>query len=55
MDELIKAAGRRPYQRTTLYGKPPSQQVDRSFAATELAPVYMGEGLKVVKGPAAVV
>eukprot|EP00878_Enallax_costatus_P036547 GHUV01041052.1.p1 GENE.GHUV01041052.1~~GHUV01041052.1.p1 ORF type:complete len:109 (+),score=41.48 GHUV01041052.1:110-436(+) len=56
MNKLIEAAGRKPYQRTTLYSKSPDQQVERSFSAAELAPVYMGESLKAVrvKGPAAV-
>jgi FO synthase len=36
MEELIRAAGRIPRQRTTLYGQPPPEQVARSFAAAPL-------------------
>jgi FO synthase len=39
MERLIRAAGRVPVQRTTLYGRPPAEQVARSFAAAELQPV----------------
>ncbi len=38
MDEVIRAAGRTPVQRTTLYGEPPSRQVLRSYGAPPLAP-----------------
>jgi FO synthase len=37
MEELIRAAGRVPRQRTTLYGSPPAEQVARSFGAAPLA------------------
>jgi FO synthase len=37
MEALIRAAGRVPRQRTTLYGEPPSGQVARSFGAPPLA------------------
>jgi FO synthase len=37
MEALIRAAGRTPRQRTTLYGTPPRAQVDRSFGAAPLA------------------
>src|SRR5262245_63498138 len=37
MEALIRAAGRVPRQRTTLYGTPPARQVRRSFAALPLA------------------
>jgi FO synthase len=37
MEALIRAAGRRPRQRTTLYGLPPAGQVARSFDAAPLA------------------
>jgi FO synthase len=37
MEELIRAAGRVPRQRTTLYGEPPPAQVARSFGAEPLA------------------
>ena len=39
MEALIRAAGRVPRQRTTLYGAPPAGQVARGFAAAELVPV----------------
>ena len=38
MEAVIRAAGRVPRQRTTLYGSPPPKQVARSFGATPLAP-----------------
>jgi len=37
MEQLIRAAGRVPRQRTTLYGEPPAEQVRRSFGAAALA------------------
>ncbi len=37
MEELIRAAGRRPRQRTTGYGAPPPERVQRSFGAPPLA------------------
>jgi hypothetical protein len=37
MEELIRASGRVPRQRTTLYGEPPEQQRRRSFRARPLA------------------
>jgi FO synthase len=37
MEALIRAAGRIPRQRTTLYGDPPAEQVARSFGAPPLA------------------
>ncbi|MGL6279976.1 MAG: 5-amino-6-(D-ribitylamino)uracil--L-tyrosine 4-hydroxyphenyl transferase CofH, partial [Gaiella sp.] len=39
MEELIRSAGRTPRQRTTGYGTPPQEQVERSFGAAPLAPV----------------
>jgi len=39
MEALIRAAGRTPRQRTTLYGTPYPDQVGKSFAAGELLPV----------------
>jgi FO synthase len=39
MEALIRRLGRVPQQRSTLYGTPPQQQVARSYAAPELAPV----------------
>jgi len=37
MEALIRSAGRLPRQRTTLYGDPPAEQVERSFGARPLA------------------
>jgi FO synthase len=37
MEELIRACGREPRQRTTLYGEPPAAQRARSFGAAPLA------------------
>jgi FO synthase len=37
MEELIRSAGRTPRQRTTLYGTPPRERVERSFGAAALA------------------
>ena len=37
MEALIRSAGRAPRQRTTTYGKPPEEQVRRSFGAAPLA------------------
>jgi FO synthase len=37
MEEAIRAAGRRPRQRTTLYGTPPADRVAASFGAPPLA------------------
>ncbi len=37
MEALIRSAGRIPRQRTTTYGKPPANQVARSFGAEPLA------------------
>ena len=49
MEEVIRAAGRRPVQRTTLYGRPPEAQRARSFGAASLeptpAPPYDDSGL----------
>jgi FO synthase len=49
MEEVILAAGRRPVQRTTLYGRPPEAQRARSFGAAPLeptpAPPYDDSGL----------
>jgi FO synthase len=40
MEALIRAAGRVPRQRTTLYGEPPREQVARSFGARPLAEAW---------------
>jgi FO synthase len=37
LEETIRALGRTPRQRTTLYGEPPAEQVARSFDAPPLA------------------
>jgi FO synthase len=36
MQELIEAAGRQPYQRTTLYGEAPPERTENSFRAAPL-------------------
>ncbi|KAK9855445.1 hypothetical protein WJX84_009597 [Apatococcus fuscideae] len=41
MEALIKAAGRRPQQRTCTYEHPPSGQREKSFMAAPLAPLVM--------------
>jgi hypothetical protein len=38
MEEVIRAAGRVPLQRTTLYGEAPAERIAASFAAAPLAP-----------------
>ncbi|HUH38635.1 MAG TPA: 5-amino-6-(D-ribitylamino)uracil--L-tyrosine 4-hydroxyphenyl transferase CofH [Spongiibacteraceae bacterium] len=38
-DDLIVSAGRRPAQRTTLYGTPPAERVSAAYAATELSAI----------------
>ena len=38
MDETIRALGRAPRRRTTLYGEPPAAQVERSYGAAPLSP-----------------
>jgi FO synthase len=37
LETTIRALGRTPRQRTTLYGEPPAEQVARSFDAPPLA------------------
>lgn len=39
MEAVIRAAGRQPRQRTTLYGTPPAEQVAKSYGAGPLAPL----------------
>jgi FO synthase len=39
MERMIRAAGRQPLQRTTLYGAPPVEQSARSYGAPVLEPV----------------
>jgi FO synthase len=40
MEALIRSAGRIPRQRTTTYGEPPPDQVERSFGAEPLAETW---------------
>ena len=44
MEALIRAAGRRPRQRSTTYGEPPAAQTARSFHAADLRPVARTPG-----------
>jgi hypothetical protein len=50
MEQVIRAAGRSPVQRTTLYGTPFPEQVTRSFEARPLEdatpPPYDDGGLE---------
>lgn len=39
MEQRIRAAGRQPAQRTTLYGEPPQQQREKSWCAEPLADI----------------
>ncbi|OAE34331.1 hypothetical protein AXG93_1054s1150 [Marchantia polymorpha subsp. ruderalis] len=39
MERVILASGRRPRQRTTLYGEAPAEQAQRSFGAKPLVPI----------------
>jgi len=41
MDALIRSIGRRPVQRTTLYGEAPRDCVARSYGAPEMMPVQL--------------
>ncbi|MBI5947466.1 MAG: 5-amino-6-(D-ribitylamino)uracil--L-tyrosine 4-hydroxyphenyl transferase CofH [Chloroflexi bacterium] len=41
MDALIRSVGRVPRQRSTPYGTPPAEQVQRSYQAPELTPVVL--------------
>ena len=41
MERMIRAAGRHPAQRTTLYGTPPAAQSARSYGAADLEPVRL--------------
>eukprot|EP00775_Hariotina_reticulata_P006598 gene6598-6826_t len=52
MEQLILAAGRRPYQRTTLYGRAPAEQTAMSLKAGPLKPVVMGWSSKLGVEPA---
>jgi FO synthase len=50
MEQVIRAAGRTPLQRTTLYGEAPAERVAASFAAAPLTaadpPAYDDGGLR---------
>ena len=46
MDALIVGAGRRPAQRTTLYGVPDPAQLPRSYDAQPLRPLVTGEATR---------
>jgi FO synthase len=39
MDALIEGLGRRPEQRTTLYGTPPEHRIEQSYQSVALAPL----------------
>jgi FO synthase len=41
MEEVIRAEGRIPRQRSTAYGTPPAAQVARSFGAADLEPIIL--------------
>ena len=41
MEQIIRAIGRTPRQRTTLYGVPPEGQQIASFGAPELEPIVL--------------
>lgn len=41
MERVIRAAGRRPQQRTTLYGTPRAERSGASFHAAPLTPVLL--------------
>jgi FO synthase len=41
MDDLIRAIGRVPQQRTTLYERPPLERQEASYGATKLEPVVL--------------
>jgi FO synthase len=40
MQAVIMAAGRRPWQRNTVYGAAPAGQIAKSFEARELLPLH---------------
>ena len=41
MERMVREAGRKPSQRTTLYGAPPVERSARSYAAPALEPVRL--------------
>jgi FO synthase len=55
MEEMIRSAGRRPLQRTTLYGRVPAERTAASFAAPPLEPAIQapaGRYARAGHGPA---
>ena len=42
MDQLIASVGREPLQRTTAYGRPVGDRVQRSYRAEPLKELYVG-------------
>ncbi len=49
MEAVIQSVGRRPRQRSTTYGSPRGDQVERSFGAEELEPLVMAPAKKFVR------
>jgi FO synthase len=41
IDALVEQAGRRPRQRTTLYGTPPAERIEAAYGAGALAPLAL--------------
>ncbi|MGH2610799.1 MAG: 7,8-didemethyl-8-hydroxy-5-deazariboflavin synthase, partial [Tepidiformaceae bacterium] len=54
MEELIRAIGRKPVQRTTLYGLAPEDRQIASFHAPELEPIVLTPAKKYERRPAEV-
>ncbi|KAL3686947.1 hypothetical protein R1sor_013256 [Riccia sorocarpa] len=48
MEKVILSVGRKPRQRTTLYGEPPAEQVQKSFIASPLVPIRWGSYTRIV-------
>jgi FO synthase len=53
MDALISRCGRTPKQRTTLYGVPPRESRESSYAATPLSPLVLTRAGRKAHGAAA--
>lgn len=49
MEALIRSIGRLPRQRTTLYGRPPEEQVGRSFGALPLQELVQPTDLRALR------
>ncbi len=49
METLIRSIGRQPRQRTTLYGRPPEEQVHRSFGAPPLTDLIQPTDLRFLR------